>query len=455
MKKTFRLYYWLALEFTKKNAKHILLSFFLSFVFIIILISLAPYLETYLLSKKVHIGLTGNIRATSLPEDITSKISNGLVFINEKGEIMPSLAESWKVNSSGTVYTFKLKPTLYWNDGKPLKAKDIDYSFKDIKTEYIDDQTIRFVLDKPLPIFPTYLRRPIIKYPFVGISGLYKVDSYRTEFGLVKTLTLSPNKRGLPTITYHIYDNEGQLVTAYKRGDINEMQITKQAIAEGFMKWKNSEVIQNVDYSRLMTLFFNMKNPIWSTAQEKEVRQAIRLLINPDSYSKLGVEANSSISPLSWAYNPDLKKYIYDKETAMRTLKKLNTSSKSAELKFRASYDYYEVADTLTQAFNEAGLKVALNFSSDEDNGKFDILLAYWKVPLDPDQYYFWHKEQIGRGNITGYDRPKVDLLLEKGRRTNSINERKQIYNDLQKVLYDDPPAVFLYYPYIYTVRRK
>jgi peptide/nickel transport system substrate-binding protein len=81
-------------------------------------------------------------------------------------------------------------------------------------------------------------------------------------------------------------------------------------------------------------------------------------------------------------------------------------------------------------------------------------MLAYLTVPQDPDQYYYWHSTQ-SLSSIIGYKNLKVDKLLEEGRSTYKIADRKTAYIDMQKTLSDDPPAVFLFYPYSYTVKRK
>ena len=55
------------------------------------------------------------------------------------------------------------------------------------------------------------------------------------------------------------------------------------------------------------------------------------------------------------------------------------------------------------------------------------MFLAYLKVPIDPDQYYFWHSTQT-QSNIGNYNNVKVDKLLEDGRSTVDIEEREKIY---------------------------
>src|SRR3990167_10036003 len=108
-KKTFRYYYWLLLEFIKKHLRIIALSFLLSFIIIIGIISFSPYIQTFLLTKKDIIGLVGDYDYNNLPEEITNKISNGLLFINEKGEYIPAIASSWEVSEDGKEYLFHIR----------------------------------------------------------------------------------------------------------------------------------------------------------------------------------------------------------------------------------------------------------------------------------------------------------------------------------------------------------
>ena len=39
------------------------------------------------------------------------------------------LAESWKLNPDGTIYTFRLRQGLQWNDGMPLTVDDLLYTY--------------------------------------------------------------------------------------------------------------------------------------------------------------------------------------------------------------------------------------------------------------------------------------------------------------------------------------
>lgn len=450
-KKTFRYYYWLIKEFLSKHLKLILLSFFISFLFIIGIISLSPYLTNILSTKKRVIGLAGSYDFNTIPDEITDEISNGLVYINKQGEIIPALASTWEVRGSGKEYRFHLKNNLIWDDGKKFSASDINYQFRDIRIKVVDSRTVDFFLTKPLSIFPTYLRKPLIRYPLIGIAGLYHVDRIKTKFGSITEISLEPNKKDLSSLIYKMYNNEAQLVAAYKKGDVTEFNVSKKSVADSFLSWSNTHIQQTIDYSQLMTLFFNSSNQY---LREKEIRNALISAIDSSQFFNLGEIATGPIQPASWAYNPDLKKNVFDPDVSERIIKKDIEASQSAQFNFVTYYDYYEIADKIVNGFKKIGVSVTLNIASPERQNNLDFLLALWKVPPDPDQYYFWHSTQT-QGNIGGYKNVRIDKLLEDGRSTISIDDRRKIYFDFQKVMLDDPPAAFLYYPYVYTIKRK
>ncbi len=450
--KTLRYYYWLFIEFTKKHSRMMLLSFFISFFIVISLISVTPYLDKVFFSRKQVVGMIGNYTVENLPEEVLRKISHGLVFVNEKGETIPALASSWEILDKGKEFRFYLKQGLAWDDSKEFSAKDLNYNFKDVQIVVPNKSTVVLKLDKPLPIAPTYLTKPVIRYPLHGVIGLYKVDKIKTSHGAVTELFLSPNKKDLSPLVYKFYDSESKLISAYKAGEINEMTLLKKNLADTFKDWRNTTISRGVDYNTVLTLFFNTKNPLLA---EKDVRQAIALGIPRDKFTEFGEVADGPISPASWAYNPNLKKPLFDLDQSVDSLSKFTKeASAEAQLNFITYYDYLSAATDIEENLNKAGIKTNLTLSNFQNPDQFDLLLAHWKIPQDPDQYFFWHSTQTG-SNITNYKNVRIDKLLEDGRSTLSTKDRKEHYMQFQKILIDDLPAVFIYHPYTYTIKRK
>ena len=52
-------------------------------------------------------------------------IFTGLVAPDDKLRIRPQLAATWEQSSSGTIWTFHLKPHLTFSDGTPLTSADV------------------------------------------------------------------------------------------------------------------------------------------------------------------------------------------------------------------------------------------------------------------------------------------------------------------------------------------
>jgi oligopeptide transport system substrate-binding protein len=55
-------------------------------------------------------------------------IFNGLVQLDDKGNVIPVLAQSYKVSTDGLTYTFTLRDGLKFSDGTPLTSDDVVYS---------------------------------------------------------------------------------------------------------------------------------------------------------------------------------------------------------------------------------------------------------------------------------------------------------------------------------------
>jgi len=450
-KKKVRYYYWLSVEFVRKNLKLISMTFFLSFIFVVGFVSLYPYLESFLFSKKQVIGLTGSYNLGNIPSEVSSKISNGLIYVKPDGSIIPALASTWETQDNGKKFLIHLKPNLIWNNGKKFTAYDVNYKFKDIKTKVIDDNTLTFELKTRLPIFITYLNKPVIGYPLIGVGGLYRTGKITFKNGAVSEIYLLPNKKGIQNIIYKFYQSDDEMIVAYKKGEITEFSTSKKALIEQFYSWKNSKVTTEVDYTRLLTLYFNFNNPL---LKERDIRSAIRMGIDMNKLKEFGQPSLGSIPPTSWAYNSNIKPSVFEPETAKEIILNNLSASQSADMNFYTYYEYSDLADLVSEQIKEIGLKPNVNYLTQNLPPNFDFLLAYWKIPEDPDQYYFWHSSQ-GSTNISNYKNLKVDKLLEDGRDKFLIKERIAIYKDFQKAMNDDPPALFLFYPYLYTVKRK
>ncbi|MBT9158122.1 MAG: Oligopeptide-binding protein AppA [Firmicutes bacterium] len=89
----------------------------------------------------------------------------------------------------------------------------------------------------------------------------------------------------------------------------------------------------------------------------------------------------------------------------------------------------------------------------------YDLVLIGWALGLDPDPFSFFHSTQAARnaaGLITGFNRGQfinadVDRLLEAGRATMDIAERRRIYRELDVILNRELPYIWIFQRSIVT----
>ena len=449
--KKLRYYYWLLKAFFKKNLRSIIVSCVGSFFLIFLIVNFYPYLSALILRKHDVIGIVGTYKLQNPPSEILNLISNPLINVNDKGQIVPLLINKYEISKDQKIYRFHLKPNLYWSNKTRFTARDIRLDLKGTEMKVIDDLTIEFHLDQPLSIFPIYLTKPLIKYPLIGIAGLYDRQSYKSNRGTIKEITLVPNKKDFATITYKMYTNEDVLGTAYKKGEIRLFKTNKKTIADSFNSFNNTIISKTVDYTQIITLFFNTEAGM---LEDKDVRKALVEAIPNNKV--FGQIASGPIPPTSWAFYSSIKQYPFDPEKSRTVIEKNATASAPAQLSISTFYDYIDLGEDIKKSLENIGVKVTLKVLS-YIPPDFEMLLSSWSPPTDPDQYFYWHSTQavLENRNITHLKSLKVDNYLEKGRAQLGVAGRKAVYPKFQKAIMDEVPAHFMYYPYEYTIERK
>jgi len=71
----------------------------------------------------------------ALVQDVTSasyvvEIFSGLVTLDQELDVTPDLASRWEVSADGTRYTFYLRESVQFHNGKPVTAADVKFSLE-------------------------------------------------------------------------------------------------------------------------------------------------------------------------------------------------------------------------------------------------------------------------------------------------------------------------------------
>ncbi|MBP9719264.1 MAG: hypothetical protein KBD46_02250, partial [Candidatus Levybacteria bacterium] len=319
----------------------------------------------------------------------------------------------------------------------------------DATLEKPDTYTIIFHLKDVYTPFLATVSRPVLLNGTIGV-GKYKIKDISLNGNFVKSITLVSTKNMYDTKSYQFYPTADSVKTAFLLGEIT----TAQGLYEDtfrnvlFSAFPNTNVKKEINTAQLVTLFFNTKDPHLSN---RDTRAGLTYAL-PDSFS-FGKRAYTFYPDTSWAY---ASQYIYEQDLphAKELTKDIQTASKSASLimSLKTLPKYIKTAEIISQEWEKIGIQTIIE-TVDTVPSDFQIFLGDYTIPKDPDQYMLWHSRQ--ENNITNYENKRIDKLLEDGRKTISQQERKKIYDDLQKYLLADAPAAFLYFPYEYTVTRK
>ena len=425
------------------------LSRFKGLLIIGFLIGLAIFfVSAYLIPRyfgfqKIRIGVTGRFTIDNLPDEITHQISSGLTYINNNGEIEPAIASNWYTHDKGKTWTFEINEGATWQNSENITSSDIKYTFSDVTVSYPNDNTIEFKLNDEYAPFPYVVSRPVFKSGLLGTSD-WNVTDIKLNGNFIQELSI---KNGKSIKIYKFYPTEESTKMALKLGSID--QIAQVYDPAPFQNWNTLKIEESESTYNIVTLFFNTQDKYLS---EKSLRQALYYAIQKDDYKDQ--RAAGPIPPLSWAYNPQIKTYDYNPERAKELVGDLPEELKTdLNIQLVTTPSLLAVAEKIVQDWKNVGIESHLLVSSTIPT-EFQVFLAIFDPPTDPDQYSTWHSTQTST-NISRYKNPRIDKLLEDGRIALDMEERRKIYLDFQRFLLEDVPAAFLYYPRVFKISRN
>ncbi len=447
---------------------------------------------------------------------LVSLLFNGLTQLDEQGNVVPDLAESWTASPDGLTFDFRLRGGLYWHDGAPVSAADVLYTvramqaddfpgvpwlrtlWKAVKVEAPDGPdglAVRFKLEQLLPSFLDYTTIGLLpahlwqQVPVAQMaSSQLNTRPVGTDMWQLASLSatradLTPNPRypnGTPYLTelvFRFYPDHQSLMPAYDRKEIDGISTIwpdEVAIAAGH---KDMQIF-SAPLSGYTVIYLNLANPNVAFLQDSVVRQALlyaldrQALIDKVLYGQ-GVVADSPLLPGTWAYDPGVKKYPYNPEEARRLLEEAGWRDDNGDgvrekdgkkLAFILVGDDEALLDAIGSAWAKVGVQAAVQpvtlsgLTTDFLVPRsFDAAVVHWELAGDPDPYPLWHSTQIKDGqNYSGWNERTADEAIEKARAVNDRTARKQLYVEFQRIFASEVPALLLYYPvYTFGVRDK
>jgi len=171
--------------------------------------------------------------------------------------------------------------------------------------------------------------------------------------------------------------------------------------------------------------------------------------------------AYSLLPPESWAYEGNVRQYEHDPEKARHILDEAGYPGKNGvrfriTMKTSTEESSRAMAAVFQQQLREVGIALEIRsfevatFMADVTRGEFQMYSLRWVGGNeDPDMFnYAFHSSNIipKGANRQYYSNPRVDALIERAQTELDQNARKQDYREIQRILANDLPYVYLWY---------
>jgi peptide/nickel transport system substrate-binding protein len=193
-------------------------------------------------------------------------------------------------------------------------------------------------------------------------------------------------------------------------------------------------------------------------SQSAKVRQALDLSIDREAINQ--VVFNGEFTPGNQWVSPTHPYYQKAFPIHGRDIAKAKALLKEAGVSLPVTVDYmvpkgteYEaVAQVVQSMAAEAGFDIkvrVVEFATtfkQAQAGEFQVFQINWSGRIDPDGNSYIFMRSKAPQNDGGYSNPEADKLMEEGRATSNVEERKAIYAKLNKILLDDLPIIYIYH---------
>ena len=419
-------------------------------------------------------------------------VYDGLVAYDKDMNIVPVLATKWSISQDKKTWTFSLRPNVKFSNGDPFTSKSVQFTFERMmdtataapsRSQYLavervetpDDLTARFVTKAPFPDLLRNLAQPNFLGYHPAHTKKYSVQEYaRNPMGtgpfMLKewvsgdrvVFVPNPHYWGAPpkvnSITYKPVPEGAARAAMLRTGEADiAVKIPPEEIA-------GLEGDPNVSVLKLDSMYqvsFELNNTKASPPlNNKMVRQALNYAVDKAAIVKtilmgLGAPMVSPFGP-GINYRATFESYRYDPARAKKMLADagypngfklvLNTPN-GRYLKDR------EVAEAVQGYLRAVGVQAEVRvwewspyltfIQKDESREVFMVGRATPSADFTATRLF--SKSAIGLYNVTGFWREKVEDLLVKGRSSFDEKERTDSYREIQAIVWEEAPWIFLH----------
>jgi peptide/nickel transport system substrate-binding protein len=425
-------------------------------------------------------------------ERIDNLIFDDLLSRGDNLDVAPGLAERWEIPDPLT-YIFHLHHGVKFHDGQPLTSRDVKWTFdsllqgkvRSIKAaayrfvDHIDtpdDYTVVFHMkeaDTPLlwslsdgavGIVPAGSGDEMTRHP-IG-SGPFRFVSAETD----KEVIIERNddywgeKAHLARVRFTVVPEATTQALELRKGSadvIINASFSPDTVLT--LAQEPSLTVEHAPGTEMQYMGFNLRDPI---LKDVRVRQAIAYALDRRPmieylWRNEAEPARSILPPQSWAYNGDVPTYDHDPDKARALLDAAGHPAANGvrfhiTMKTSTTESTRLMVAVMQQQLREVGIVLDIRsfesatFFADVTHGLFQVYSLRWiGGNEDPDIFELaFHSARFppNGANRSYYSNPKVDALIDRGRREVDPAVRKPIYAEIQRILAEELPYIDLWY---------
>ena len=448
------------------------------------------------------------LASDSASAEVCSFIFNGLLKYDKNLNLVGDLAQTWQTEEEGKVIIFHLRKGVLWHDGKEFSAYDVEFTYKKLidpntptpysgdferieNLEILDRYTVKITYKEPfspglaswtMGIIPKHIlekEENLLSSKFsrnpIG-TGPYKFKKWiaQEKIELVVNEDYFEKRPNIDRVIFRIIPDTATLflevlAQGVDSSGLTPLQFLKHSQAPQF---KKNYIKFRYPSNSFLYLGYNLNNPLF---KDKKVRQALNYAVNKEEIIKAvllgeGKVSTGPFTPESWAYDPGFKPAEFFPEKAKTLLFEAGFKDEDGDgflerkgepFKFtiitnQGNLERQRVAEIIQAQLRNIGIKVEIKVVEwsvfiDEiiRKRKFETVLLGWSLSRDPDIYDIFHSSKTSPSdfNFVGYNNPEVDKLLVEARKTFDRQKRKQLYQRINRLIYEDQPYMFIYIP--------
>lgn len=447
-------------------------------------------------------ALDPSLALTFVGRIVFSSICEKLYDVNESLEIVPQLAaELPEISPDGLTVTIPLRDGIKFNDGTEFNAEAVKMSLErhlsiegsaraseiaSIETvETLDPLTVEITLKEaftPLTaaladrsgmvMSPAQLKKlgadfgdePICVGPFNFVE---RVAQDRIEVEKSDDY-YDADQVKLDGITYKVIIEPNVRVSNLRSGDVDvaeRIAPTDVATLEGDANFQLSEAT-SIGYQGIDINLANPEPQDTPLATEASLREAFEMSLDREAINEVVFDGQvipdcSPISPDSpWAV--DVECTPFDLQGARRIVSEAGVDTPiPVELITSNDAESVRFGEVIQSLAKKAGFEVQVRpteFTAaleETDAGNYETFAIGWSGRVDPDQNIHQFQTSDGSLNVTGASDPKLDALLNKARRVQSMDERKKIYQQAIGLMNEARSIIYLYHDKLVLAASK